>query len=91
MLYDLLIIGITLVADLKVFDILSLLVLNPVEAARILMIQALDPSLLLLSSTGLYISRIMGPWISWTFSETMLIWRAVSLSTAIIIFNRQDL
>jgi len=90
-LYDLLVIGVTLVADLKVFDILSLLIFNPVEAARLLMIQALDPSLLLLGSTGLYISRIMGPWISFIFSATLLIWTSIFLLTAIVIFNRQDL
>ncbi|MEM1949135.1 MAG: ABC transporter permease, partial [Candidatus Caldarchaeum sp.] len=37
-IYDLLVVGITLIADLKVAEIINLLILNPVESARILMI-----------------------------------------------------
>lgn len=90
-IYDLLIIGATLIADLKVSQILDLLVINPVEAARILMVQTLDPSLLLLGPTGLYISRTLGPSITFVFSVSMLLWTVACLWAAVYLFKRQDL
>ncbi|MEM2238200.1 MAG: ABC transporter permease [Candidatus Caldarchaeum sp.] len=90
-IYDLLVMGVTLIADLKVADILNLLILNPVESARILMVQALDPSLLLLGATGLYIARTLGSSITMVFTASMLAWTASCLAAAVILFNRQDL
>lgn len=90
-IYDLLVIGVTLIADLKVADILNLLILNPVESARVLMIQALDPSLLLLGPTGLYITRALGSMVTVAFTISMFAWTASCLAAAVILFNRQDL
>ncbi len=59
--YELLVMGSAIMAGLRMTEITALLLANPVESARILMIHSLDPTLLVLGPTGIYLARSLGP------------------------------
>lgn len=90
-IYDVLVMGATLVADLRWADLLPLLMVNPVEAARILMIYALDPTLIFLGPTGVYVARAFGPYMPLIFAGSLVLWAIASMVLAFTKFKGQDL
>ena len=90
-IYDLLVMGVTMVADLRWNDLLPLLMLNPVESARILMIYSFDQSLLFLGPTGTYVARAFGPNVPLAFGASLASWTVIAIVAALLAFKRQDL
>jgi len=90
-LYDVLVMGATLVANLKWPDLIPILMVNPVEAARILMIYSLDPTLIFLGPTGVYVARAFGPYIPMIFAGSLAVWAIGSIALALVKFRDQDL
>ncbi|MBM3897875.1 MAG: hypothetical protein FJ358_05050 [Thaumarchaeota archaeon] len=89
--FDVLVMGATLVADLKWIDLIPILMINPVEAARILMIYSLDPTLIFLGPTGVYVARAFGLYIPIIFAGSLVLWTAGSMGLALVKFRNQDL
>ena len=89
--FDVLVMGATLAVDLKWTDLMPILMVNPVEAARILMIYSLDPSLIFLGPTGVYVARAFGPYIPAIFAGSLALWTIGFMAIALMKFRAQDL
>jgi len=88
LLYDLLLMGTLLTADLGPGVLVSLLLLNPVDAARILAVLALEPDLHLLGPAGAFLMGVAGArGAALLLSASILAWTALPLLAALAIFR----
>jgi ABC-type transport system involved in multi-copper enzyme maturation permease subunit len=88
LLYDLLLMGTLLTADLGPGVLVSLLLLNPVDAARILAVLALEPDLHLLGPAGAYLMGIAGAGgAALLLFASLLAWTAFPLLAALTMFG----
>jgi ABC-type transport system involved in multi-copper enzyme maturation permease subunit len=88
LLYDLLLMGTLLTADLGPGVLVSLLLLNPVDAARILAVLALEPDLHLLGPAGAFLMGMAGArGAALLLFVSLLAWTALPLLAALVMFR----
>jgi len=88
LLYDLLLMGTLLTADLGPGLLVSLLLLNPVDAARILAVLALEPDLHLLGPAGAFLMGGIGARATaLLLLASLMAWTAVPLLAALMMFR----
>ncbi len=90
-IYDLILMGAAIGAQLKWEQIFTLLAINPVESARLLMVYALDPSLLVLGPTSAYIAKNIGETLPTLLTSSLIAWTAATLAATLTLFKRQDM
>ncbi len=91
LLYDLITIGMIITFNPGREVTLAFFLLNPVEAARLLMIYGLDPNLSFLGSIGTYAAESIGQGLPALASGTMLSWGLLAIALCIVLFRNQDL
>jgi ABC-type transport system involved in multi-copper enzyme maturation permease subunit len=88
LLYDLLLMGTLLTADLGPGVLVSLLLLNPVDSARILAVLALEPDLHLLGPAGAFLMGVAGArGAALLLFASLLAWTALPLLAALATFR----
>ncbi len=90
-IYEFIIIGLTITMKIPLQDLVFLVMINPVEAARLLMISFIDPSLLLLGPSGIYLTELFKAALPYILLGSLLAWTLGSLIISMKIFNLQDL
>jgi Cu-processing system permease protein len=88
LLYDLLLMGTLVTADLGPGLLVSLLLLNPVDSARILAVLALEPDLHLLGPAGAFLMGAAGKGgTAVLLLASLLAWTSIPLLTALMMFR----
>ena len=86
--YDLLLMGTLVTSGLSSAALALLLVLNPVDAARVLAVLALEPDLYLLGPAGAYLfGKLSGAGTAALLLGSLLVWATVPLSLAARLFR----
>ncbi len=91
LLYEFIIIGLTLTFRIDVNGLFMALTLNPVESARILMISFIDPTLLILGPEGVKLSQVIKGLHPYIMVGSLITWTIISLAASTWIFGSQDL
>jgi Cu-processing system permease protein len=90
LLYDLLLIGTLVVAAIPPPLLAALLVINPVDAARVLVILLLEPDLYALGPAGVALSSYLGEAGALAvLAASLLVWTLVSVTAASLLFGRK--
>lgn len=89
--FDLGVIGVTLTGALDGRGLVATLLVNPVDAARVLAVLRLEPSMDVLGPAGTYLADTFGVnGASALLGATLLVWLAVPVLGAVWTFRRQD-
>jgi Cu-processing system permease protein len=89
LLYDLVLMGSLAIADLPVGLVSALLVANPVDAARVLGVLALEPDLYLLGPAGAFlVSRYSPAGTAALLLAALVAWTLVPVAGAVVTFSR---
>jgi Cu-processing system permease protein len=90
LLYDLLLIGTLVVASIPPMLLAGLLVINPVDAARVLVILLLEPDLYALGPAGIALTSYLGQTGALALlAGSLVVWSLVSIGTASFLFGRK--
>jgi Cu-processing system permease protein len=90
LLYDLLLIGTLVVASIPPMLLAGLLVINPVDAARVLVILLLEPDLYALGPAGVALTSYLGETGALALlAGSLLVWSLFSIGSASYLFGRQ--
>lgn len=90
LLYDLLLIGTLVVASIPPMLLAALLVINPVDAARVLVILLLEPDLYALGPAGIALTSYLGETGALALlAGSLLVWSLVSVGCASFLFGRK--
>jgi Cu-processing system permease protein len=88
LLYDFLLMGTLLTVSLGPRLLVLLLILNPVDSARILAVLALEPDLHLLGPAGAYLmGELGGPGTAFLLLLTLLLWTVAPIGLALARFR----
>jgi Cu-processing system permease protein len=88
LLYDLLLIGVLAASGLPAEWLAATLVVNPVDAARVLGVLALEPDLYLLGPAGAYLAtRLSHGGTALLLSAVLLLWIVLPLAAALVTFS----
>ena len=88
LLYDLLLIGVLAASSLPVEWLALTLLANPVDAARVLGVLALEPDLYLLGPAGAYLAtRLSHGGTVWLLSAVLVSWIVLPLAAALVTFS----
>lgn len=88
LLYDLVLLGTVVASGLSGGALAALLVVNPVDATRVLAVLALEPDLYLLGPAGAYlVETFAGAGTAAVLLSALLIWIAVPLAVAVRVFQ----
>lgn len=89
LLYDLVLMGSLATAGMPVQALSAALVLNPVDAARVLGVLALEPDLYLLGPAGAYLTaQLSAAGTAALLLGSLAVWAALPLGAAVITFRR---
>ena len=88
LLYDLLLIGVLAASGLRAEWLAATLLVNPVDAARVLGVLALEPDLYLLGPAGAYLATRLSPGGTVLLLSAVLVsWIALPLAAALVTFS----
>ncbi len=90
-IFDLILMGYVMVANPDASSLFALMALNPVENSRLLMMYAIDPSLLILGPISVYVARNIGQTLPILLLTTQIALLTALLSLATLKFNKQDM
>ncbi|AET32190.1 ABC transporter permease [Pyrobaculum ferrireducens] len=90
-LYQMVITYIDVVWRLSWTQLAATALANPVEAARLMYVQTLDPNLIYLGQGGVYFAAAYGPYIWLLSTISLAAWGFASIVLAIYIFSRADI
>jgi ABC-type multidrug transport system ATPase subunit/ABC-type transport system involved in multi-copper enzyme maturation permease subunit len=88
LLYDLVLIGVLAASGLPAGWLAATLLANPVDAARVLGVLALEPDLYLLGPAGAYLAtRLSSGGTALLLSAVLLLWMALPVAAALVTFS----
>jgi Cu-processing system permease protein len=88
LLYDLLLIGVLAASGLSAEWLAATLLINPVDAARVLGVLALEPDLYLLGPAGAYLAtRLSHGGAALLLSAVLMLWMVLPLAAALVTFS----
>jgi ABC-type transport system involved in multi-copper enzyme maturation permease subunit len=91
MIYEMVLMALVIVFKLSPMELWFLIVLNPLEASRLLMVYSVDPHMTFLGELGSFIVREAGEWFVYPLIATPLAYGFAGLCTAVYLFRRGDL
>ncbi len=90
-IFDLILMGYVMIANPDASSLFILMALNPVENSRLLMMYAIDPTLLVLGPVSVYVARNIGHILPILLLATQIAWLAALLTLAALKFKKQDM
>ena len=91
MIYETVLMALVIVFKLSAMELWFLMVLNPLEASRLLMIYSVDPRMTFLGELGSIILRDVGEWFFTPLIATPLIYGVAGLCASLYVFSKKDL
>lgn len=91
LIYEFILIGVALTFRIDVNSLMILLTINPVEAARVLMLSFIDPTLLILGEAVIRLSQTLRELLPHILVGSLLAWTVAALTASARIFDSQDL
>ena len=91
MIYEMALMALVMVFRLSAADLWLLMILNPLEASRLLMIYSVDPAMTFLGELGHFLVREAGEWFVYPLIAMPLLYGAAGLLVGLYIFRNSDL
>jgi ABC-type transport system involved in multi-copper enzyme maturation permease subunit len=91
LLYEVLLMVLVIVFRISEFDLWLLMILNPLEASRLLMIYSVDPSMSLIGELGNYLAREFGVVVTYSSLGAPLLYGSICLIVGLAWFRRINL
>jgi len=91
MVYEMVLMALVIVFKLSAAELWFLIVLNPLEASRLLMVYSVDPRMTFLGELGSFIIREAGEWFVYPLIAIPLAYGLAGLCAAVYIFKLSDL
>ena len=91
MIYEMALMALVMVFRLSAADLWLLMILNPLEASRLLMIYSVDPAMTFLGELGHFLVREAGEWFVYPLIAMPLVYGVAGLLAGLYIFRNSDL
>ncbi len=91
LLYEVFLMALVIVLRIAPLDLWLLMILNPLEASRLLMIYSVDPSMTLLGELGNFLAKELGGSVAYYSLAAPLLYGATCLLAGLVLFKRIDL
>jgi hypothetical protein len=91
MIYEMALMALVTVFRLSAADLWLLMILNPLEASRLLMIYSVDPAMTFLGELGHFLVREAGEWFVYPLIAMPLLYGVAGLLAGLYIFRNSDL
>ena len=91
MVYEMVLMALVIVFKLSAMDLWFLIVLNPLEASRLLMVYSVDPNMTFIGELGSIIVRETGGWFVYPLIKSPLAYGFAGLCVSIYLFKHSDL
>jgi hypothetical protein len=91
MIYEIVLMALVMVFRLSAADLWLLMILNPLEASRLLMIYSVDPAMTFLGELGHFLVREAGEWFVYPLIAMPLLYGVAGLLVGLYIFRNSDL
>jgi ABC-type transport system involved in multi-copper enzyme maturation permease subunit len=91
MVYEMVLMALVIVLRLSAAELWFLMVLNPLEASRLLMIYSVDPAMTFLGELGHFLVREVGGWFVYPLIASPLVYGFAGLLAGLYLFSNSDI